>query len=79
MPCEHVSSSICGQRSPRSDCADAQSDQGLRCPLPKALDTIECINREQMPGCDFAHAQDDVNSHMFAHARRHFSLDAAHT
>ena len=24
--------SVCGQRRPRSDCADAQSDLGLRCP-----------------------------------------------
>ena len=28
--------SVSGQRRPRSDCADAQSDLGLRCPhLPK--------------------------------------------
>ena len=30
---------------------ETQSDQGLRCPLTKSLDTIECINREQRPGC----------------------------
>ena len=31
--CQKVFSGICGQRRPRSDCASAQSDQGLRCPL----------------------------------------------
>ena len=33
--------SVSGQRSPRSDCADAQSDLGLRCP--------------HMPGDTFSH------------------------
>ena len=42
-PCDIVSSGICGQWRPRSACASAQSDQGLRCPLPESLDTIECI------------------------------------
>ena len=37
---------ICGQRKPRSDCAD----QGFHCRLTESLDTTECINREQMPG-----------------------------
>ena len=31
-PCKNVSSGICRQRRPRSDCADAQSDQGHHCP-----------------------------------------------
>ena len=44
-------SSICGQRRPRSACASAQTDQGLRCPLTESLDTTECINGEQIPGC----------------------------
>ena len=39
-----------GQRRPRSDCADAQSDLGLRCSLPESMDTTECINGEQRPG-----------------------------
>ena len=38
---------ICGQRSPRSDCANAQSEQGLYCPRTEALDTIECFYGEQ--------------------------------
>ena len=36
MPPGHVLTAkamMCGQRRPRSDCADAQSDQGLHCPL----------------------------------------------
>ena len=32
---------ICEQRMPRSDCALAQSDLGLRCPLRESLDTTE--------------------------------------
>ena len=46
------------QQRPRSDCADAQSDQGLCCLLPESLDTIECINGEQRPGWDIVHAHD---------------------
>ena len=45
VPCENVSSCICGQPRPRSACASAQSDQGLHCPLTESLDTIDCINR----------------------------------
>ena len=37
------------QRRPRSDCADAHSDQGFRCPLSESLATIRCINGEQRP------------------------------
>ena len=42
----------CANSKPRYDCLDAQSDQGLRCPLVKSLDTIliECINAKQKPG-----------------------------
>ena len=36
--------------------ASAQSDQHLPCPLTESLDTIECINGEQIPGGDFANA-----------------------
>ena len=39
-----VSSGICGQRRHKSGCAFAQPDQGLRCPLRKSSDTIECIH-----------------------------------
>ena len=45
-PYENVSLGICGQLRPRS----AQSDQGLCCPLTESLDSVECINGEQMPG-----------------------------
>ena len=31
---------------PRSDCAYARSDLGLRCPLIESLNTIKCINGE---------------------------------
>ena len=32
-----------------------------------------------MPGCDIAHAQDDVKLHMLRMVEGTFSLDAAHT
>ena len=67
-----------GQRRPRSDCADAQSDQGLRCPLPDLVNTIECINREQRPEKDLAHAQGDVNPHFLRMLEGTFSLDTAY-
>ena len=51
---------ICGQRRPRSDCANAQSDLGLRCLLTESVDTTECMNGEQRPECYFAFAQDDL-------------------
>ena len=70
-PSENGSSGICGQRRPRSDCADAQSDQGLCCPLTESLDTVECISGEQMPGWDFVHVQDDVNLDIICIPWRH--------
>ena len=77
-PCENVSSGIYGQRRPRSDCADAQSDQNHRCPLTESFDTIAFINWEQMPRWDFAHARDESESAHFAHARGTFSLCLVH-
>ena len=56
MPCENVYSGIY-----------AQSDQGLHGPLTEWLDTIECINAEQMPGSDFSHARDEYESENFAY------------
>ena len=50
MPWENMSSGICGQQRPGSDCAFAQSDPGLYCPQTESLDTTECMNEEQMPG-----------------------------
>ena len=68
---ENVSSGICGQRRPRSACSSAQSDQGLRCLLTESSGTIECIDGEQMPGWDIAHARDESEYVHFAHVRRH--------
>ena len=39
----------------------AQSDQGFCCPLTESLATIECINEEQRPGCDFVQVHDGLN------------------
>ena len=73
-----MSLGIRGQRRPRSACASAQYDQGLRCPLTDSLDTIECINVKQMPASEFAHAWDESKSVHFAHVRRHLFVCAAH-
>ena len=45
-PCQNVSSGICGQLRPRSDCANAQSDQGLYCPQTESLNTTEYFNAD---------------------------------
>ena len=68
---------ICEQPRPISSFATAQSDQGLCCPQTELLDTIERFNREQMPGEDFAHMQDDVNRHIWRMLKRMLSFDAA--
>ena len=59
-----MSFSICEQSWPKSDCADAQSDQDLHCLLTESLDATECMNGEQRPGGSFAHVQDDLNLHI---------------
>ena len=64
-----------GQRWPRSDCAYAQSDQGLHSPLPESLDTKEYINGELRPGLDLAHAQDDMNPQTLRLLEAFFSLE----
>ena len=56
-------------------CASAQSDQGLHCPLTDYLDTTECTNEEQRPGCYFTHAQDDLNLRILRMLEGTFSLD----
>ena len=67
--CENESSGICGQGSPWSDCAFAQSDQGLHSPLTDSLGTIECRAKVRMTlftcagWSEYAH---------FACVRRHF-------
>ena len=50
MSWENVSSGICRQRSPRSDCTSVQSDQGLLCPQTKSLNIIECLDGEDRMG-----------------------------
>ena len=65
-------------RRSRSARAFAQSDQDLRCPLIESLNTTECMNGQQRPGCDFAHVQDDVNPYILRMIEDMFSVDAAH-
>ena len=77
MPCENMSLGICRQPRPRSDCASAQSDQGLHCLQTKSLDTIECFSGEQMPTWNLVHAQNDLNLHILHMFKGTFSLDAA--
>ena len=38
--------------------ASAQSDLSIRCPQTESVDTMECLNGEQMSGWDVAHVQD---------------------
>ena len=73
-----MSSDTSRQRRPRSDCAFAQSDQGLHCPQTESLDTTEYFTGDQVPGCDFAHVQDDVNLHILHMLKITFSLDEAY-
>ena len=77
-PCENVSLDICGQRRPWSDCASAQSNQGLHCPLIELLDTTEFKNGEQRSERYFAHMQDDVIPYILRMLRVAFSLGAVH-
>ena len=62
---------ICGHWRPWSDCASAESDQGLHCPLTKSLNTTECMSGEQRPGWDFAYMLDESESVCFVHVQRH--------
>ena len=52
-------------------------DQGLRCPLPESLDTIDCINGKQRPGKNLPHGQDGVNPHNLRMLEVTLSFDAA--
>ena len=61
----------------RSACASAQSDQGLHSSQTGSLDIIERFSEELMSGWDFAHVQNDVNSHIKRMLEGTFSLDAA--
>ena len=57
-PCLNVSSGICGQRRLRSDCACAQSDQMLHCPLTESLESIELLYQWRAnAGWNFAHVR----------------------
>ena len=67
---------MCGQRRPRSDCAHAQSDQGLSCPQTESLDIVECFNGKEMSGWGFAHVRNDVTTHIFLMFEGIFLLDA---
>ena len=68
---QKVSSGMRGQRRPRSACASAQADQGLRCLLTESLDTIESFNRKNtMPELDCACAGCCESAH-FPQARRY--------
>ena len=62
----------------RSNCMNAQFDQGLRCPQPESLDTMKCSNGEQRLSRDILHAQGDVNLHILHVFKGTFLLDATH-
>ena len=77
LPCENVSSGISGQQRPRSACACAQSDQGLRCPLTESLDTTECFNEEQCPDETLCMRRINLNLCILRMLDGTFSLGAA--
>ena len=77
VPCENVSSGICGQPRPRSTCASAQCDQGLHSPLAETFDGTEYMNGEQRPEWYFTHAQDDLNLRILRMFEGNVSFDAA--
>ena len=78
MPCENMSSTGRRQGRSRSDCAFAQSDQGLHCPLTDSLATTKCMNVELRSRWYFAHVQDDLNFHILYIFEGIFSLGAGH-
>ena len=76
VPCESVSSGICEQRRPRSACASAQPDQGIRCRQTESLDTLKCFNGEKCPD-ETAHVQGDVDPPILRMLEDTFLLDVA--
>ena len=73
----NVSSAYADSGRPRSACASAQFDEGIRCPLTESLDTTEFMTREHRPGWYFAHAQDDLKPRILRSFEGTFSLDGA--
>ena len=69
--CKNMFLGTYGQQRPRSDCASAQSDQDLPCPLTESLDTTEFLMESKGPDETFQQAQDDVKPH-FVHAQGKF-------
>ena len=45
---ENGTYTICGQCRPRSACAIAQADLGLRCPLTESMDTIVYVDEQRV-------------------------------
>ena len=68
-----MSSGIYGQRSTRSACIFARSDQGRRSPLTETLDTTEYINGEQMPEYDYLHALGESGIYAFCESKVPFA------
>ena len=56
------------QRMPRSACASAQSDQGLRCPQTESLGIKDCFSGGQYPD-----ETDDVNPHILRMLKKLFA------
>ena len=46
---KNVPTGICGQRRPRPDCAYAQSDPGIRCPLIELPGIVEHNEYSEVP------------------------------
>ena len=62
----------------RSDCAFAQADLGLRCPLTESVDTVDTVDERWMPISDCADAHADLDLRCPQIAWRPFPCTAHH-
>ena len=67
--------SMCGQLRPKLYCADAQSDQGIHCPLPGYYRMYQWRAKAQIRPCVCAGWRESGH---FAHAQRHFFTWCGH-
>ena len=79
---------LCGQRRPRSACASAQADQGLRCSLTESLATVmfpvtlthqfeKCIRLRLLVSCfSFSIKIIDIIPSIYANIRCGHALEA---
>ena len=52
---------FCGQRRPRSACANAQAELGLHCPLTELMNTVVYVDEQRMLRSDCTDAHVDLD------------------